>query len=110
MNPVNSFCISATLLTLLIKNTHFPPTRGNMPENQNDVQTINENPDNYLLRRDKKRSPEREKEKQARTAAEFQVEEYDTLDKPVVRRGKEGDGLVGIPAMSILISSPLAWT
>lgn len=63
-----------------------------MPEKQKDARAINEKPDNYLLRRDReaKRDKEREKEKEARAAAEFQVEEYDTLDKPVVMKGKEG--------------------
>lgn len=77
-----------------------------MPEKQKTAQTIKEKPDNYLLRIDKERSPEREKE--AKTAAKFHVEEYDTLDKTVVMKGKEGDRLVGIPAMSILTLSPLA--
>lgn len=92
-------------MPLLLRNTHFPPTKGNMPEKQKGAQTINEKPENHLLRRDKERSPEKEKE--AKTAAEFHVEEYDTLDNLVVMKGKEGDGLVGISAMSILILSPL---
>lgn len=101
MNPVNSCYISATLLTLLIKSSHFPPTRGNRPEKQKAAQIINEKPDNYLLRIDEVRSPERENKKEGRTAAEYQVEEYDTLDKPVRMEGKEGDWLVGIPAMIV---------
>ncbi|RMC15450.1 hypothetical protein DUI87_07642 [Hirundo rustica rustica] len=73
-----------------------------MPEKRKGAQAINEKLDNHLLRRDEEKSLEKEK-KEARTAAKCQVEEYDTLDSPSVTKGKEGDGLVGIPAMSILI-------
>lgn len=53
-------------------------------------------------------SPDREREKEARTGAEFQVEEYGTLDKPVVIKRKELNGLVGIPAVSSFILLPPA--
>lgn len=53
-------------------------------------------------------SPERKREKEARTGHEFQVEEYGTLDKPVVIKGKELNGLVGILAASSFTLSPPA--